>query len=356
MPITPLPTPVPTRADPSNFAVRGDAFLAALPAFATETEAARLEINENTAICQSAAQTVNVTAWVSTTNYAPGDNVYDTTDFLTYRRKVAGIFATRPGLDSARWQLLTGFGNVTLSDTQTLTSKTLTAPTITGAGAAAFGNLSYTGTLTGGTGVLNFGSGQFFKGAAGDIGIGTSAPSGRLQIDVGTASNKIVNISNGSTNGMFLAPGSGADGAAVGSYTNHPLRFHTNNVERARIDSSGQQSSVIPGGLTLYPGFQCRAWVNFNGAGTVAIRASGNVSSITDNGVGDYTVNLTAPMPDGNYSAVGNCSAFGASRQDSRISFPLNTGPFDAASCQVLASYGGASAFDPTTVTLSIFR
>lgn len=51
------------------------------------------------------------------------------------------------------------------------------------------------------------------------------------------------------------------------------------------------------------PIYACRAWVNFNGTGTVAIRASGNVSSITDNGVGDYTVNFTTAMPDANYSA-----------------------------------------------------
>lgn len=48
--------------------------------------------------------------------------------------------------------------------------------------------------------------------------------------------------------------------------------------------------------------FKCRAWVNFCGTGTVAIRASGNVSSITDNGTGNYTINMTNPMPDTNYS------------------------------------------------------
>jgi hypothetical protein len=48
-------------------------------------------------------------------------------------------------------------------------------------------------------------------------------------------------------------------------------------------------------------GTLCRAWVNFNGTGTVAIRASFNVSSITDNGTGDYTVNFTNAMPDINY-------------------------------------------------------
>jgi len=50
------------------------------------------------------------------------------------------------------------------------------------------------------------------------------------------------------------------------------------------------------------PLYACRAWVNFNGTGVVAIRASGNVSSITDNGTGQYTVNFTTAMPDTDYS------------------------------------------------------
>ena len=63
--------------------------------------------------------------------------------------------------------------------------------------------------------------------------------------------------------------------------------------------------------------YGCRAWVNFNGTGTVAIRASGNVTSITDNGTGDYTVNFTNAMPDANYSVTsmaGGTSSIGWSR------------------------------------------
>jgi hypothetical protein len=70
-------------------------------------------------------------------------------------------------------------------------------------------------------------------------------------------------------------------------------------------------ASSIAGALNASgaaPLFACRAWVNFNGVGTVAIRASGNVSSITDNGTGDYTVNFTAAMPDANYAAVETAS------------------------------------------------
>lgn len=53
--------------------------------------------------------------------------------------------------------------------------------------------------------------------------------------------------------------------------------------------------------------YGCRAWVNFNGTGTVAIRGDGNVSSITDRNTGRYTINLTNAMPDSNYAAVFFC-------------------------------------------------
>jgi hypothetical protein len=75
-------------------------------------------------------------------------------------------------------------------------------------------------------------------------------------------------------------------------------------TERFRINNAGSFSAVIPSGSTLYPSFWCRAWVNFNGTGTIAIRASGNVSSLTDVGVGEYKVNLTTSMPDADYAAL----------------------------------------------------
>jgi hypothetical protein len=59
--------------------------------------------------------------------------------------------------------------------------------------------------------------------------------------------------------------------------------------------------SLSPG---LVAGQLCRAWVNFDGTGTVAIRASYNVSSITDNGTGDYTVNFTTALVDANYNVT----------------------------------------------------
>ena len=79
------------------------------------------------------------------------------------------------------------------------------------------------------------------------------------------------------------------------------IAFAEGGAEAMRIDSSAnlQFNSGYGSVATAYG---CRAWVNFNGTGTVAIRASGNVSSITDNGSSDYTVNFTTAMPDANYS------------------------------------------------------
>jgi hypothetical protein len=75
-----------------------------------------------------------------------------------------------------------------------------------------------------------------------------------------------------------------------------------------------------------------RAWVNFNGTGVLAIRASGNVSSVSDVGVGTYTVNMTTAMPDANYSAVactqwaGGPYVIGHLNTQTASAFPFSTG------------------------------
>ena len=85
----------------------------------------------------------------------------------------------------------------------------------------------------------------------------------------------------------------------------YDLEFVIDGNAKAKIDTAFQRHSVIPSGSTMYPAFDCRAWVNFNGTGTVAIRGSGNVSSITDNGTGTFDINFSTAMPDTNYAGVG---------------------------------------------------
>jgi hypothetical protein len=96
----------------------------------------------------------------------------------------------------------------------------------------------------------------------------------------------------------------------------------------------------------------CKAWANFNGTGTVAIRASYNVSSITDNGVGDYTVNFTTALADANYSVVANHSAMSLGVACVN---PASTAPA-AGSIRMLCTTGGPSVADPVYVFVSIFR
>jgi hypothetical protein len=87
----------------------------------------------------------------------------------------------------------------------------------------------------------------------------------------------------------------------TGTGTYLPMTFFTGGSKRAEIGTNGDFSFNSGYGSSAVA-YGCRAWVNFNGTGTVAIRASGNVSSITDNTTGDYTVNFTTAMPDINYS------------------------------------------------------
>lgn len=68
--------------------------------------------------------------------------------------------------------------------------------------------------------------------------------------------------------------------------------------------------SKIQDEMLALSGNACKAWVHFNGVGTVTITDSFNVSSITDNGTGNYTVNLTNPMNDVNYSVAVSSYAF----------------------------------------------
>jgi hypothetical protein len=102
------------------------------------------------------------------------------------------------------------------------------------------------------------------------------------------------------------------------------------------------QFATVSGTAPIYP---CRAWVNFNGTGTVAIRASGNVTSITDNGTGNYTVNFTTAMPDANYAVAGQS-------QGILLKGTTNT----SSAYQVINYNSGFVATDYADVYLQFFR
>jgi hypothetical protein len=100
----------------------------------------------------------------------------------------------------------------------------------------------------------------------------------------------------------------------------------------------------------------CRAWVNFNGTGTVAIRAAFNVSSITDNNVGDYTVNFTNAMPDANYAV----SIASSTADNNSVAFVRETTAMTASLVRIGSSYYAGSpaptAVDRANISVSIFK
>jgi hypothetical protein len=193
--------------------------------------------------------------------------------------------------DSTPSEALDVTGNALISGTLGVTGNVITSIV------KASGSGGLTIDSNGGTDVALFGAGggsgtTLYGGLNGT----TATFSGVIYADDDTTANTPVISFTGDTN------------TGIGRSAADTIDLITNAVSRAKISSTGQQSSVIPdlsgSNTNLFPEYKCRAWVNFNGTGTIAIRGSGNVTSITDNGTGDYTVNMTIDMPDINYAVV----------------------------------------------------
>jgi hypothetical protein len=202
-----------------------------------------------------------------------------------------------------------------------------------------------------------------------NVGIGTSSPSGKFHVaNTGTAGttadnlavyfsstnrNSNVYIQAKNTEGSYLNFGD-VDNVSIGrigyEHSSDYMKFDTNATERMRIDSSG--NLLFNSGYgSVATAYGCRAWVNFNGTGTVAIRASGNVTSITDNGTGDYTVNFTSAMPDANYAFTQHisCASTGA------VNDGCDLQSIAAGSFRILCGNGG-TALDANYALFSVFR
>jgi hypothetical protein len=102
----------------------------------------------------------------------------------------------------------------------------------------------------------------------------------------------------------------------------------------------------------------CRAWVNFNGSGTVAIRSSFNVSSITDNAVGYYTVNFTNALPDANYTAVVGAASTSNTTNAWVFTSPSQAivTPTTSAFTVITNNITNSSQIDATYITVAVFR
>ena len=233
--------------------------------------------------------------------------------------------------------------------TQTLDvtgNTTLDANLSVGGDASVTGNTTLTGNLTvngntqlgnantdtiGVTGIVNVDSGVLYVDPVNNrVGINDTTPSEALDVtgNVAITGNETVGgnlgvTGNATVDGVIYADDdttantpvisfTGDTNTGIGRSAADTLDFITNGVSRARLNSTGQQSSVIPdlsgSNTNLFNEFKCRAWVNFNGttSSPSTIRGSGNVTSIIKNSTGDYTINFTTAMPDENYSIIAS--------------------------------------------------
>jgi hypothetical protein len=164
------------------------------------------------------------------------------------------------------------------------------------------------------------------------------------------------------TNGLSDVDGTAATPAIRGTDTNtgiffpaaDTIAFSEGGTEQMRLNSAGdlQMNSGYGSVATAYG---CRAWVNFNGQGTVTIRASANVSSVTDLNVGNYRVNFTNAMPDANFSATNALTSHDLNTDYRYPMFvtALATGSVTMQCNQVI---NGANVTDSNLVMLAVFR
>ena len=129
-----------------------------------------------------------------------------------------------------------------------------------------------------------------------------------------------------------------------------PISLTSPTLTTPNINSA--QVPTVSGTAPLY---MARAWVNFNGTGTVAIRASGNVSSITDNGTGNYTVNFTTAMSDANYSVQSQCDRNVSTENGTTFNVEASVPP-TASGVRLVTYRVSVGLVDTTYNSVAIFR
>lgn len=160
-----------------------------------------------------------------------------------------------------------------------------------------------------------------------------------LVSQMGTLSSS---VTSSDITGSIRKPVLQTTGVSAGTYT----------AATVVVDTKGRITAATAGTIPVQ---DIKAWVNFNGTGTVAIRASSNVTSITDNNTGNYTINFTSALADANFCVTG---AAKLTDNNTAASNNLSVAPysFTTTAVSIMIIDGGGAARDPAITGVAIFR
>lgn len=177
-------------------------------------------------------------------------------------------------------------------------------------------------------------------------------------ITAGNSTNGGTAITTDTSGTLNIVTGSGSGSTAISVDASQATTFAA-GVSGTTGSFSGNMSFNSGYGSAAVA-YGCRAWVNFNGTGTVAITASANVSSITDNGTADYTVNFTNAMPDANYAVNGTCGGTAAAGSNFVIAPAKATSPYNSSatttSVRCATFVAGIGFTDMSSISISVTR
>ena len=126
-------------------------------------------------------------------------------------------------------------------------------------------------------------------------------------------------------------------------------------IKAANVQNTGSGAPTFKNSSGTEVGQLCRAWVSFNGTGTVAIKDSFNVSSITDIDTGRYAMNFSTAMANANYCFAGNTSSDGDSGNETILSAHGGTAPTASAFTMRTTKTINGDYTNKNIVTVSIF-
>jgi len=233
-----------------------------------------------------------------------------------------------------------GTGVLTVEAPNTNTDRTITLPDSTGtlATTADAGVAGITSSADATAITIN---------SSEQVGIGQTSPSAQLHLKQ-TTGDQFLKMEGATTNWGWRNQSDGTHG--LFDFTNSRWLYLGNNSYWSVQTGGSEKFKIMADGRGLSQ-FTAKAWVNFNGTGTVSIRDSHNVSSVTDNGTGEWTVNYSNSMSNANYSATTANSYVGGSYD---ITYAMISG-YSTSNISFYTQQEDSGVVDVSTMNIQVF-